>query len=141
VTSSAEILTEWKARIEALVPAAVVGVNDRYQVQIGLRHTYLGSRAVLLSCNPGHRVFPAVSCADWEMVALVEVWYIDAQGAYIRAVEDAEQICADLYDWLQSAGGQTLGLLKIEPDLATINGADNELSVSRQVRFTFAGVG
>jgi hypothetical protein len=141
VTSSAEILTEWKARIEALVPAAVVGVNDRYQVQIGLRHTYLGSRAVLLSCNPGHRVFPAISCADWETVALVEVWYIDAQGAYLRAVEDAEQICADLYDWLQSAGGQTLGLLKIEPDLATINGADNELSVSRQVRFTFAGVG
>jgi hypothetical protein len=141
VTSSAEILTEWKARIEALVPAAVVGVNDRFQVQIGLRHTYLGSRAVLLSCNPGHRVFPAISCADWEMLALVEVWYIDAQGAYLRAVEDAEQICADLYDWLQSAGGQTLGLLKIEPDLATINGADNELSVSRQVRFTFAGVG
>ena len=141
MTSSAEILTEWKARIEALVPAAVVGVNDRYQVQIGLRHTYLGSRAVLLSCNPGHRVFPAISCADWEMVALVEVWYIDAQGAYLRAVEDAEQIAADLYDWLQSAGGQTLGVLKIEPDLASINGADNELSVSRQVRFTFAGVG
>ena len=141
MTSSAEILTEWKARIEALVPAAVVGVNDRYQVQIGLRHTYLGSRAVLLSCNPGHRVFPAISCADWEMVALVEVWYIDAAGAYLRAVEDAEQICADLYDWLQSAGGQTIGLLKIEPDLASINGGDNELSVSRQVRFTFAGVG
>ena len=141
MTSSAEILVEWKARIDGLVPTTRAGADDRYQVQIGVRHTYLGNRAVLLSCNPGHRIFPAISCADWEMVALVETWYIDAAGAYLRAVEDSEQICADLYDWLQSAGGQTLGLLKIEPDLATINGGDNELSVSRQVRFTFAGVG
>lgn len=141
MTTAAEILTQWKARIEALVPASVVGVNDRYQVQIGLRHTYLGSRAVLLSCNPGHRVFPAISCADWEMQCEIEVWYVDAQGAYLRAVADAEQICADLYDWLQSNDGQTLGLLKIEPDLASINGAENELSVSRTVRITYAGVG
>lgn len=141
MTSAAEILTEWKARIETLVPVTVAGVNDRYQVQIGLRHNYLGSRAVLLSCNPGHRVFPAISCADWEFQALVEVWYIDQQGAYLRAVDDAEQICADLYDWLQSAGGQNLGLLKIEPDLASISGAENELSVARTVRFLYSGVG
>jgi hypothetical protein len=135
MTTSAEILTDWKARIEALVPAHRAGTDDRYQVQIGVRHTYLGSRAVLLSCNPGRRIFPAQGCSDWEMQALIEVWYVDQQGAYLRAVEDAEQICDDLYDWIAT---QT-DILKVEPDLANIMGADNELSMSRSVRFTFTG--
>ena len=69
------------------------------------------------------------------MQALVEVWYVDQQGAYLRAVEDAEQICDDLYDWIAT---QT-DILKVEPDLANITGADNELSMSRSVRFTFTG--
>jgi hypothetical protein len=140
MTTSADLLTELKTRIEALVPTTRAGADDRYQVQIGVRHTYLGSRAVLLSCNPGHRVFAPIGCSDWEVQLLIEVWYIDQQGAYLRACEDAEQICDDLYDWVASVAGQTLGILQIEPDMANIQGADNELFCSRSVRIRYAGL-
>lgn len=140
--TSAQILSEWKDRIAALVPLTSAGADDKFHAQVGLRHTFLGSRAVLLTCSPGRRVQSGRTCSDWEMQALIEAWYVDQPGgdAYLRACEDAEQITDDLYDWVTSNDGETFGLLKIEPDLASIAGIDGELQVSRQVRFVYRGL-
>ena len=140
--TSAQILEAWKQRIEALQPLTRAGVDDRYQVVIGIRHTYQGSRAVLLTCNPGRRVQGGRTCSDWECQALLEAWYVDMPGgdAYLRAVEDAEQIVDDLYTWLASNDGENLGLLRVEPELANIVGTENELQVSRPVRFLYRGL-
>jgi len=142
VITSSQILQEWKSRIEALDPLTRAGVDDRYQVVIGVRHTYMGSRAVLLTCNPGRRVQGGRSCSDWECQALIEVWYVDTPGggAYLRVAEDAEQIADDLYTWLASDAGETLGLLRVELELANIVGTENELQVSRPVRFLYRGL-
>jgi len=140
--TSAQILTAWKERLVALQPLTRAGADDRYQVVIGVRHTYMGSRAVLLTCNPGRRVQGGRSCSDWEFQALVEVWYLDAPGgdAYLRACEDAEQIADDLYAWLASNDGESLGLLRVELELANIMGTEQELQVSRPVRFLYRGL-
>ena len=140
-TTSGGILTAWKDRLEALAPITRAGADDRYQVVVGLRSTYLGSRGVLLTCQPGRRLQGGRSCSDWEASAMVEIFYLDNPGAYAQACEDAEQIADDLYDWVASNDGENLGLLRIDPELATIVGADNELQVSRVVRFVYRGLG
>lgn len=140
MTTSGQILAAWKLRLDALVPLSTVGVDDRFQVVIGTRTAYLGSRAVLLSVSPGRRVQSGRTCADWEAIALIEVWYVDGQGAYLRACEDAEQIADDLYTWAAANDGEALGLLRVEPELASIVGAEGELQVSRSVRFVYRGI-
>lgn len=139
--TSGTILTAWKARLDALAPITRAGPDDRYQVVLGLRSSYLGSRCVLLTCQPGRRVQGGRSCSDWEFIALIEVFYLDNPGAYAQACEDAEQITDDLYTWVASNDGENLGLLRIDPELANITGADGELQVSRQVRFLYRGLG
>ena len=139
-TSSGAILTEWKTRLSALDPLTRAGPDDRYQVVIGLRSSYLGSRGLLLTCQPGRRLEGGRTCSDWEFVALVEAFYLDNQGVYTQACEDSEQIVDDLYAWVGSNDGENLGLLRVEPDLATIVGLDGELQVSRQVRILYRGL-
>lgn len=133
-------MTAWAARLAALTPATRAGADDRYQVVLGVRTSYLGSRAVLLTCQPGRRMQGGRTCSDWELVALIEVFYLDHPGTYAQACEDAEQIVADLYDWVASNDGSNLGLLRIDPELATISGLDGELLVARQVRFEYRGL-
>lgn len=140
ITSSAQILDAWRKRIEMLVPLTRAGTDDQYRPVVGVRHTYLGSRAILLTCSPGRRVFPTNSCSDWEFQASIEVWYIDQQGAYLRACEDADQLTDDLYQWVSSNEGLELGLLRVEPELANIAGSDNELQLTRSVRFIYRGI-
>lgn len=139
-TTSGAILTAWKARLDALQPITRAGADDRYQVTVGLRSSYLGSRGVLLTCQPGRRLQGGRTCSDWETIALLEIFYLDNPGVYAQACEDAEQIVDDLYTWVASNDGENLGLLRIDPELATIVGADNELQVSRAVRFVYRGL-
>lgn len=139
-TTSGAILTAWKVRLDALTPISRAGTDDRYQVVVGLRSSYLGSRGALLTCQPGRRVQGGRSCSDWEAGAMIEIFYLDNPGVYAQACEDAEQIADDLYDWVASNDGENMGLLRVEPELATIVGADNELQVSRQVRFVYRGL-
>jgi len=140
-TTSGSILAAWKVRIDALVPITRAGVDDKYQSIVGLRHTHMGSRAILLTCQPGRRLQGGRSCSDWEMIALIEAWYLDNPGAYAQTCEDAEQIADDLYTWVASVAGEDLGLLRIEPELANIAGGDGELQVTRTVRFVYRGLG
>lgn len=141
MATAADLLTAWAARIEALTPVETAGVDDRYRVVIGLRHAYLGSRAVMLTCQPGRRVQSGRMCSDWETQATIEVWYVDQPGgnAYSRAVRDAEQIADDLYDWVSSAQADTDGLLRVDVELAQIDGSENELVCSRGVRLVYRG--
>lgn len=139
-TTSGAILTAWKARLDALQPITRAGVDDRYQVVVGLRSSYLGSRGVLLTCQPGRRLQGGRTCSDWEMVATIEVWYLEHPGTYAQACEDAEQIADDIYTWVASNDGENMGLLRVDPELAAISGADNELLVSRSVRFVYRGL-
>ncbi|MBM5812795.1 MAG: hypothetical protein FJ191_12680 [Gammaproteobacteria bacterium] len=138
--TSGGILSAWATRIEALVPASRVGEDDRFRVVVGLRTAVTGSRAVLLTAQAGRRLQSGRTCSDWECVALCEVWYLDNSGAYATALDDAEAIAADLYDWVSSNDGENLGLLQVEPELANIVGADGELQVLRQVRFVYRGL-
>lgn len=139
-TTSSAILLAWKARLDALVPATRAGPDDKYQVVIGLRSNYMGNRCVLLTCQPGRRVQGGRTCSDWETVATIEAFYLDnGPLSYLQACEDAEQIVDDVYDWLASNDGQTLGLLRAEPDLANISGNEGELQVVRTIRFVYDG--
>ncbi|MBM4346201.1 MAG: hypothetical protein FJ100_22735 [Deltaproteobacteria bacterium] len=139
-TTSGEILTTLKARIEALTPAVKASPDDRYQVVVGLRAAFAGNRQVLLTAQPGRRIQGGRTCSDWETVVLVECWYLDHPDAYVNACNDSEQICNESYDWVASTEGETLGLLRAEPDLANIVGSDGELQVSRSVRFVYRGL-
>jgi hypothetical protein len=138
--TSAAILQAWAARIEALVPAERSGDDDRFRVVVGLRTAVTGSRAVLLTAQAGRRTQGGRTCSDWESVATIEVWYLDNPGAYVQALADAEQVVADLYDWVSSNDGESLGLLQVQPELGNIVGAEGELQVSRQVRFLYRGL-
>ena len=141
----ASILTAWRDRIAALAPSTAIADDDVYRVQIGTRHWHLGSRAVLLTCEPGQRLASLRSCSDWEATVALEVYYLDTppededSSAYLRAVEDAEQLVADLYDWATSGDGQDLGILAVEPSAASIAGGEGLLLVARAIRFVYRG--
>jgi hypothetical protein len=139
-TTSGGLLLALKARIEALTPAAKFHPDDAYRVGIGSRVAFQGNRTVLLSCAPGRRIQGGRTCSDWETVIAIQAFYVDNPGMYEVACDDAEQIANELYDWVASAAGQTLGLLQVEPELANIAGDEGELEVSRFARFLYRGL-
>lgn len=69
----------------------------------------------------------------------IEMFYTAQQGSYLRAVEDQDQIVSDLYEWTVTDGA-TLGVLKIEPDMASISEpVDGEILVQRFIRVEYQG--
>lgn len=146
-TSLSPLLQALAARIEALTPTTSIAgeADDAYHVAIGTRHAWTGSRAILLTGDPGVRARQSASCSDWLVDVTIEAFYIDtapesaASGAYLRACEDADQIAAELYAWATSAAGQALGLLSVEPQPAVIGPGEGELACQRVVRIRYRG--
>jgi hypothetical protein len=138
-TNARAILESLKTRIEALTPSDRLGIDDQYRVTIGLRTAHTGARSTLLTCSPGRRKFEQRTCSDWELMISIEMFYTAQQGSYLRAVEDQDQIVSDLYEWTVTDGA-TLGVLKIEPDMASISEpVDGEILVQRFIRVEYQG--
>lgn len=120
---TATILDSLQARIEDLAPSWQVGDDDRFRVTIGTQLSLTGPRQVLLSAQTGIRKpTGGQTCSDWETTVDLVVIYPDSppekgqRGVYSRAVQDAEDILADLYTWATT----TAGILAIEPDPGTV---------------------
>lgn len=145
-TTAAGLLRAWRDRIAALTPTTQVAPGDVFHVEIGAsRQVYRGSRDVLLSALPGVRSASARSCSDWVVDLACEVYYhatppeSDDDSVYLRAIEDAETICNDLYAWATGPDADADGLLRVEPAPASVAEADNEIVVARFVRVLYRG--
>ena len=126
--TTAAILGQIKARIEALTPTDPAGVDDVFHCAIGI-NTHLGApRTTLLTAQlPRRRPGAGRTSQDWQTSVDIETFYPDVPGeldrytVYQRAVEDAEAILADLENWAVT----TLGILRIEPELGSVTDNGN----------------
>ena len=141
-TTAGNILQAWAARINALGAFDPANADDRIRADVGLSSTDSGGRDVNLTCQPGRRVKSGYSDSDWEAMLIFSSFYsgLDAQ-AYLHAANDTENVTADLYDWMCSAEGQDLGLLRFEPQFPTITADEQtgECQVTMMVRVQYRG--
>jgi len=135
---TATILDLLKVRIEALVPAVQFGADDLFRVIIGTGEVMTGPRQVQLTSTAGIRKpIGGQTCNDWESTITIEVDYADNPpgegqwGAYSLAIQDAEDMLADIYAWSVT----TAGILNIEPDPATIDPSGDGLITSSRTIF------
>mgnify|MGYP006410253335 FL=1 len=134
---TATILDELAARIEALEPTAKVHELDRFQVTIGADISLNAKRQVLLGAEGGIR---RPTGGHWQTTLDVSTYYPSTQaergerGIYSVAVQDAEDVLADVYAWAVS----TAGILRIEPQPATIDdNGDGILQTERTIFIEF----
>lgn len=138
---TATILDELAARIEALEPTAKVHELDRFQVTIGADISLNAKRQVLLGAEGGiRRPTGGATCSHWQTTLDVSTYYPSTQaergerGIYSVAVQDAEDVLADVYAWAVS----TAGILRIEPQPATIDdNGDGILQTERTIFIEF----
>jgi hypothetical protein len=135
-TTTAEILTELIAEIEAVAPYQPASPDDRFRARIGQRVALRGSRAVVLSAAGGRRINAGRTCSDYESEITIDVFYVDAQGrSLIKAIADSEAILEALYTWSVT---NALGVARIEPDLAVASLLDeSDLVMTRTLRVVF----
>lgn len=137
--STAAVLDAMKTRIEALVPVPQFADDDRFRVQIDVRTTLNGSRAVLLSALAATRKFlSGRTCTDWETQVEISAYYTNVpveageQTVMQRALKDAEDVLADLYTWGASADV----VIQAEPGQVLDDG-QGELVCTRILRIQF----
>ena len=135
-TTTRAIMEAWITEIEALAVSDAASPDDRFRCLIGQRVALRGSRSVVLSGTGGRRINAGRTCADWETVITIDVYYVDAQGRSLsKAVDDAETIIEGLYDWIAT---NTIGASRIEPDLAVASLVDDgDLVMTRPARIIF----
>ncbi len=135
-TTTRAIMASWVDTIEGLSVSDPSSPDDKFRALVGQRTTLRGSRAVVLSGTGGRRINAGRTCADWETMITVDVYYVDPQGrALPKAIDDAETIVDGLYDWIAT---NTLGASRIEPDLAVASLIDDgDLLVTRTCRVIF----
>jgi len=135
-TTTREIMEAWITEIESLSVSDPASPDDKFRVRIGQRVALRGSRSVVLSGTGGRRINAGRTCADWETVITIDVYYVDPQGRSLsRAVADAETIVDGLYDWVST---NTIGASRIEPDLAIASLVDDgDLVMTRTARVVF----
>lgn len=138
--STAAVLAAMAVRIDALVPVDQGSNDDRYHVVVGVPRNMLGTRGVMLTAMAGRRKLPSRTCTDWETQIEINTFYPDvatdpdAPSVMARAIADAEQILADIYDWAAT----TDGIVSIDPDLApVVDDGQGQLGVSRTIRVVY----
>ena len=136
VLDTATILDQLQTRIRALSPASARGSSQPFDVTVGEAGDMRGPVHVWLTAAPGtRREVNARGCTDWTTQITVEVEYADApapptgRSVYGYAVQDAEDILADLYDWSVT----TDGILRFEPSPATIQPTAATIAVTRDL--------
>lgn len=145
-THLAALLLVLRDRIVALTPRTRVAgeADNRFRVSIGTRNVYSGSRAVIISAEPGVKAQRSATCDDWLARVTIEAYYLDTlpesddSSVYLRAVEDAEQIARDLYAWAAAASD---GVLQIVVNEASIVASEGELGVVRSFELRYRGGG
>ena len=132
---TATLLDSLHDRIEALVPAVQFGADDRFRATIGSQVAVTGPRQVLLSATAGTRKpTGGQTCNDWESTVTITVVYPDTpaepgtRGTYSRAIQDAEDMLADIYSWSVT----TSGILNIDPQPAIVDADGQGFLVSER---------
>lgn len=135
-TTTAEILDELIAEIEAVSPYQPASPDDKFRARVGQRVALRGSRAVVLSGTGGRRINAGRTCSDYETEITIDVFYVDSQGRSLtKAIADSEAIIEALYTWSVT---NALGVASIEPDLAVASLLDDsDLVMSRTIRIVF----
>jgi len=137
---TASILGLLRTRIEALAPSTQCGADDVFRCHVGT-NTAPGRRHMLIEATAGRRVLRGgQTCNDWETTIEISATYPETRTetgtdtVLQTAIEDAEDILADLYTWSTT----TTGILRMDPDLgiATDEG-DGSLVVARTIGLTF----
>ncbi len=140
VLDTATILDQLQARLRALSPASARGSSQPFDVTVGEPGDMRGSVHVWLSASPGQRKeISARGCTDWSTQITLQIEYQDApapptgRSVYGYAVQDAEDLLADLYTWSVT----TDGILRFEPSPATIQATLSTLVVTRDLLIDF----
>ena len=125
---TATILDLLTTRIEALVPRAQSSADDRFRVTLGDPLASAGKRQTFITADGAIRKPRGGStCNDWETTLEITVLYPDTmparkqRGAYSHALQDVEDMLADLYAWAVT----TSGILAIDPSPAAV-ASDND---------------
>jgi hypothetical protein len=123
-TTTAEILDDLIAQIEAVAPYQPASPDDKFRARVGQRVALRGS------INAGR------TCSDYETEITIDVFYVDSQGRSLtKAIADSEAIIEALYTWSVT---NALGVASIEPDLAVASLLDDsDLVMSRTIRIVF----
>lgn len=141
--STAAVLSSIVARIEALTPSEIAGHDDAFRATAAINALITsGQRAVLVEGSAGIRkVGGNRNCNEWLTQINITQFYNDvptedgAQTVMQRAIQDCEDILADLYTWATAEPG----IYGLEADLATPqDNGDGELQITRTIRVAFA---
>lgn len=140
-SSSAAVMAAIATRIEALRPSQQVSDDDRFRCQVDVRTSQTGSRAVLVNGMGGTRRFGSGrTCQDWLVQIDLEAYYQnqpveDGQPTVMQvAIQDAEDVLADLYLW----SADTDGINQLEADPAPVmEDGRGEIFWTRTIRVEF----
>lgn len=138
--STAIILGLLKTRIEDLTPSTQHSADDVFRVHIATR-THASRRQVLLEATAGRRVLRGgQTCNDWETAVEMTVSYPEtrtetgADTILQTALEDAEDLLADLYTWATT----TSGIIGLDPEIGVAaDEGDGTLTVARVLNIIF----
>ena len=137
---TASILGLIKARIEALTPTTQYSADDVFRCDIATS-TNQGRRQILIEGTAGRRLLRGgQTCNDWETTVEITASYpetrteVGTSTVLQTAIEDAEDILADLYTWSTT----TNGILRMDPEIGIASDeGDGSLTVSRSIGLTF----
>lgn len=139
---TAAVLDAIRVRIEALTPSERAGTDDSFRVTCALNADAVsGQRAILIEGAAGTRK-PGGNrnCNEWQTQINITAFYNDVpvevsqQTVMQRAIQDCEDILADLYVWATT----TDGIYSIDANLATPQDVGNgELQITRTLRVNF----
>lgn len=141
-TGTAAVLDAIRVRIDALVPREQAGADDTFRGSCAINALLTsGQRAVLIDGSAGTRKTGSNrNCNEWQTQINITAFYNDIpvedgqQTVLQRAIQDCEDILADLYTWATT----TDGIYSIEADLATPQDVgDGELQITRTIRVNF----
>jgi len=129
-----------KTRIEDLTPSTQHNVDDVFHVHIATT-THAARRQVLLEATAGRRLLRGgQTCNDWETAIELTTSYPEtrtetgADTILQTALEDAEDLLADLYTWATT----TSGIISMDPELGiAADEGDGTLTVARVLNIVF----
>lgn len=137
VLDTPTILEAVRDRINALAPSVQHSADDIFYVSLGTRLNVTGARQGLLRADaPIRKLTGGRTCHDWETTVYLDMFYPDIpaepgqRGNFALALQDAEDILADLYQWSVT----TSGILDMQPDPGFVDGeGDGFLVASRTI--------
>ena len=136
MATTATILQALKTRIEGITPSEMVTSDHKFKVFIGFPRTEMRERHYVLTANAGAPSVQTVRCKEWLTSILLAGHYPRGETGLLRAITDAEQISASLFNY---SSDNPDGVYEISQDQAQVIEQDDYVAVERNLTVRYRG--